>query len=255
MIMSERRYRYSGIPPDGDPMHYELPREFSWLASHSIETERRAALDTLALTKGVVIAPDYVTIPGGRTIPQWSPTISSKVCGFRPASDCTGNFTSSKFQPNNNCYNYACNIATNTFAQPGRKHGLIVKRPDGPKGPEVIKAAMSDGLKLIGGRETTLRMLPWSECDVGHIVALFISDAYVSHGWHGDYHWVRCDDPDSPSWSHKNGPDTATPFDFAGVPISDPSRANWTVNLGPRSNKSRSEVEVVYEFEAWRIGR
>lgn len=50
-------------------------------------------------------------------------------------------------QPYNNCYNYANNMITNTFAQPGRKHNLILKMPI--QGETVKKYAIADGLAVI----------------------------------------------------------------------------------------------------------
>ena len=42
------------------------------------------------------------------------------------AEECTCNLaTETKIQCKNNCYNYAYNIQTDTFAQPGRTSGII----------------------------------------------------------------------------------------------------------------------------------
>ena len=76
-----------------------------------------------ALEAGEIIAPTIITPPNadwgkvakyGDTVPGSSPV------SYNPAGDCDGNFMSYKNQPNNNCYAYGTNIATNTFAQPGR---------------------------------------------------------------------------------------------------------------------------------------
>ena len=50
---------------------------------------------------------------------QYSPTIKGKSVAYDPPNNCEGNFMSCKFQVNNNCYAYAVNMATNSFAQPG----------------------------------------------------------------------------------------------------------------------------------------
>src|SRR5215210_1604632 len=86
-------------------------------------------------------------------------------------------------QYNNNCYNYACDIQTGTYAQPGQATGnhytaLIC--------PAVTSGAASDGLQ------------PHS-CDAGcarccHLVALVMAPGY-------DFHWYRRDD--NGLWSHK----------------------------------------------------
>ena len=108
-------------------------------------------------------------------------------------------------QYNNNCYNYACNIRTNTFAQPGKASGdmsqsLICS--------EVKDGAISDGLKA----STTV------ECGkYCHKVALF-----VWPGW--DYHWYREDC--CGKWSHKPGMTEATNLDNSGNEITDPRNAD-----------------------------
>ena len=49
-------------------------------------------------------------------------------------------------QDNNNCYNYACNMQTNTYAQPGEASGNIYLSITCN---EVTNGAISDGLKTI----------------------------------------------------------------------------------------------------------
>ncbi len=114
-------------------------------------------------------------------------------------------------QGTNNCYNYANNQATNTFAQPGRATGHMYTSLSCAG---VRPAAQSDGLvpcpnftaPLAGGQ--------------GWYVALVI--------WpNQDYHWYRQDN--TGCWSHKPGGTPARNTDNAGNQITDPR----TCNRGP----------------------
>lgn len=248
--MSVRYPRLSGLAHDSHPWHYVLEKDDPLPADDS---------------PGRRLAPHYVTLPDKRKIPKWGPTKRGEVYGFRPAVDCNGNFMSYKFQPNNNCYNYACNIATNSFAQPGRLHGRAL-RPKGTtlQAGELIAAAQADGLILVGHKPMSLTAALKSvtlearrTVKGGHLVAVLLSKARGEIRWKGDYHFVRCDHPSGRRWSQKDGPDQVTTFDFHGNWIFDPSKANWTVNIGPpptgwgrRKNKLSAKV-VTYEFEAW----
>jgi hypothetical protein len=170
-------------------------------------------------------------------IPQYAPTVRGQWVGYDPANDCDGMFMSYKFQPNNNCYNYACDIATNTFAQPGRYHGTDIWFQLPPTVPpffnaaNVQAAAELDGLLYVGN--SMAEVLAYQQPGPGHFVALLISEI-GDINWSGDYHWVRCDNSSAgcDQWSQKDGNDQVTNFDFAGNPITDPSKANWTVNTG-----------------------
>lgn len=78
-------------------------------------------------------------------------------------------------QYDKNCYNYACDMKTGTYAQPGRAAG---NQYDALARDEVEEGARSDGLVPTG-------------CDAGcgcrdccHLVALV-----VAPGW--DFHWYR----------------------------------------------------------------
>jgi hypothetical protein len=108
----------------------------------------------------------------------------------------------------NNCYNYANNHATNTFAQPGRATGHMYTALDCA---HVRPAAESDGLHTVPN---------FSANTPGWYVALVI--------WPGnDYHWYRQDK--NGCWSHKPGGTAARNIDNAGHTISDPK----TCNRGP----------------------
>ncbi len=199
--------------------------------------------------------PVTVTNPGPPRqvgIPQYAPTVVGTAAGYEPANDCNGNFMSAKFQPNNNCYAYGCNIATNTFPQPGRARGNLITAAT-LNGPAVQGLAEQDGLLFAGKTMAELKTFAANRAARGeqagrHYVALMISAA--SGSWPGDYHWARCDDPvNFASWSQKDGGDQVTNFDFAGQPIADPSTANWTVNQGPVDPpRDTSDLLVDYTF-------
>lgn len=193
-----------------------------------------------------VIAPIKVPIPGGLYVPQYAPTVVGTENRYDPAGDCDGSFMSSKFQPNNNCYNYACDIATNSFAQPGRKHGILLGGDF--DGQDVEQGANADGLLSISHEPMTAEQLQVRAKDLpaGHFVALLISQPKPDLAWPGDYHWVRCDR--DMSWSQKDGTDQITNFDYAGQPISNPAEANWTVNEGPLEGED--DVVINYDFHA-----
>jgi hypothetical protein len=130
----------------------------------------------------------------------------------------------------NNCYNYATDIQTDTFAQPGRASGVYAQTPP-PNCTDVGRGAVSDGLKPV-------------DCDSGcgcsgccHRVALAVSlgtptlwadasgDVYERPLY--DYHWYRLDR--NGIWSHKPGGSLATNLDASGNLIRDPR----TCNRGP----------------------
>lgn len=112
-------------------------------------------------------------------------------------------------QPNNNCYNYANNIITNSFAQPGRQSGQTLNPGNGES---VKRCAVSDGLVTINVNPTN--PVPTT---VRNLVALVI--------WpNEDFHWYRLDD--SLSFSHKAGETKARDTDEKGKKIDDPRTAN-----------------------------
>jgi hypothetical protein len=175
--------------------------------------------------------------------------------GFDPATDCQGYFTLFKFQMHNNCYNYALDIASNSMAQPGQMHGMV--RQGDFDGDRVIEGALLDGLKLLGERGVRLSdaLEQAADLDGGSLVALLMAppDDSVDVDFPGDFHWVRCDDLKSSSWSHKAGTDQVSKLDFAGVPIADPSCAAWSLNAGPRNPTKPGSPDFLtaYEFRAW----
>lgn len=106
-------------------------------------------------------------------------------------------------RPHNNCYNYARNWRTDTFAQPGRAHGAMYTAL---QCPQVGTAAMADGLV------PRCRCLPVSEWP-RRLMALV-----VDPGW--DYHWYREQRGDF--WGHKPGNTAARNTDNSNQLITNP---------------------------------
>ncbi|CAM5663330.1 hypothetical protein [Streptomyces purpurascens] len=106
-------------------------------------------------------------------------------------------------QPRNNCYNYARNHRTDTFAQPGRAHGA---QTSNMACASVTKAALADGLVH------RYHCLPDSE-KPRRLMALA-----VWPGW--DYHWYREQKGDF--WGHKPGGTAARNYDNRGALITNP---------------------------------
>lgn len=192
-------------------------------------------------------------------VPQYAPTVYGEDITYAPKTNCDGNFMSANYMPNNNCYNYSTNVATNSFAQPGRMTGKEYASPPTKHG--VVTGATHDGLielptltaaSTVKEVKNALNDLNLSATD-GHIVALLISPTtpkLQALGWPGDYHWVRCDTSIADIiackpilWSQKDGGDQVTNFDFGGNPLTgwaapvnksiSGGKANWQVNQGP----------------------
>lgn len=112
-------------------------------------------------------------------------------------------------QPHNNCYNYANNQITGTFAQPGRASGHPITSLANCASPSA--ASVSDGLRSVPNFSAPLA------AGAGWYVALVV--------WPGaDFHWYRQDKVGC--WSHKPGSTPARNVDSAGHAISDPMTAN-----------------------------
>jgi hypothetical protein len=110
-------------------------------------------------------------------------------------------------QLHNNCYNYACNYRTDTFAQPGRANG---NRITAFSCVGVRPPALSDALVDWPQRQI--------QCPAqGSLVGLFIWPRW-------DYHWYRMDQ--NGFWSHKPGGTPVTNLDNSGKMIADPRLAD-----------------------------
>ncbi|MGE5341161.1 MAG: hypothetical protein ACM3SY_06730 [Candidatus Omnitrophota bacterium] len=110
-------------------------------------------------------------------------------------------------QYNNNCYNYANNKRTDTFAQPGLGGGDMYHSIDCA---EVTRGAITDGLE-----KTTATAVPTGGKTK---IALVIWPPEI------DFHWYRQDS--NGKWSHKPGGTMATNRDNSGHLITNPETAN-----------------------------
>jgi hypothetical protein len=108
---------------------------------------------------------------------------------------------------NNNCYNYARNWKTNTFAQPGRASGDY---PNPMECSAVRNAALSDGAHL------RYHCFPNSERPRWLMALVIWPD------W--DYHWYR--KHREGFWGHKPGSTLAKNTDNSGLVIYDPRTCN-----------------------------
>lgn len=116
-------------------------------------------------------------------------------------------WNSDEVQGGNNCYNYATNRRTDSFAQPGEASG---QRYDELTCASVLKAA---------GRDLGLaRAEAFSLGQSGRtLIALVVAPG-------SDFHWYRRDR--SGRWSHKPGSTAATIHDNSGNAISNPETAD-----------------------------
>jgi hypothetical protein len=93
----------------------------------------------------------------------------------------------------NNCYNYANDKITNTFAQPGRGSG---KQYEKFRCADIIRAAVNDGeVDVMGVQNVPIG---------SQLIALVVAPDH-------DFHWYRLDADNH--WSHKPGTFTARNFD------------------------------------------
>jgi hypothetical protein len=125
----------------------------------------------------------------------------------------------------NNCYNYASNKRTDTFAQPGRGSGHIYTALSCPA---VTAAAISDGLHHRFDCFPDTEKPRW-------LVAMVVAPGY-------DYHWYR--KQKEGFWGHKPGGTAARNTDNNGSVVHNPetcARAPYTDFCGyfyvPRSQK------------------
>lgn len=136
---------------------------------------------------------------------------------YSPTKDVCGHWETHQSQ--NNCYDYGNDIATDTFAQPGRGSGQkwTLNTCDNMRA-----ASARDGLVWNG---TTL---PSEQPPVGHFVALLI--------WPDtNFHWIRFDSEPAGYWSHKPGSTPVRNVDNNNNPITDPSKSDfspWTQFCG-----------------------
>jgi hypothetical protein len=121
-------------------------------------------------------------------------------------------------QYHNNCYNYACDTVTGTYAWPGRGSGHPFSVPSCAG---VSAGAQGDGLVATTAGES---------CGCGgcwfKVALVFWSGPYSEDdgGYLWDFHFYRQDSDGT--WSHKPGGNPATNLDQSGNPITDPQTAD-----------------------------
>ncbi|CAF3130608.1 unnamed protein product [Rotaria socialis] len=140
---------------------------------------------------------DQVPIVGPDTVPVYDPKSDDQGCFIKKQSE-------------NNCYAYGTDIVTNTFPQPGRGSG---RKWSLNTCLDMGNASVRDGLIYNG---TQLPQIPPS---VGHFAALLI--------WPDtNFHWIRMDA--NGYWSHKPGGTPVRNEDNRGLPITDPSKSDFS---------------------------
>jgi hypothetical protein len=128
-------------------------------------------------------------------------------CQYEVSQFNPGFWNNPSTQPYNNCYNYARDWRTNTFAQPGRAHGA---QTGTMACNTVTTAAMADGLKK---RCDCLPQSEWPR----RLMALVIDPGV-------DYHWYR--HQRGGFWGHKPGSTAARNYDNSNVVITNPETCN-----------------------------
>ena len=127
----------------------------------------------------------------------------------------------------NNCYNYACDTLTGTFAQPGRGGGMIYTSLSIHA---VKNAALRDNVPAGGGFVLSTKNMccPQVPAPGAQKVVLVVRPAIpatpTTPALGADFHWLRQDM--NGTWSHKPGGTPATNLDNAGAIITDPETAN-----------------------------
>ncbi|MDX1947527.1 MAG: hypothetical protein SFU86_19165 [Pirellulaceae bacterium] len=130
----------------------------------------------------------------------------SKACQCAPLYEPAWWNDGGQRQANNNCYNYAANYRTDTFAQPGLAAGTMY---GAFTGADVSAAALADDLE-----STSLdNVCP----EQGHLVALVIAPGV-------DFHWYR--KGSDGLWTHKPGGMATTNLDNSNQIITDPRTAD-----------------------------
>jgi hypothetical protein len=130
------------------------------------------------------------------------------VCAFDTATWSPASWNDPTHILRNNCYNYASNIRSDTFAQPGRDHGYII--PATCTGPQVAGGALADGYRADGNCQPATATNRWV---VAMVTGTFPDGTR-------DYHWYRRQTEGF--WGHKPGETSAVNVDNSGHVITDP---------------------------------
>lgn len=117
--------------------------------------------------------------------------------------------------PKNNCYNFATQVMTEDFAEPGQGSGKryeVAECDDRWGKLGVVHASRNDGLKLVA------RDVP---CAPGEGRVALVTGFF-------DYHWYRWSESQGVWWSKQRDLDP-TPLDFSRRPITDVETADRAV--------------------------
>jgi hypothetical protein len=152
--------------------------------------------------------------PLGTILTTIPPFVLVSSCACAPPHEIAWWNDGGQRQLHNNCYNYASNYRTDTFAQPGRANAKMYTSLSG------CTVAAGQRSARDGAIADALIATPLAnnQCpSTGHLVALVIAPGF-------DFHWYR-KGPDG-KWSHKPGSTKATLVDNSNNPIPDPRTAN-----------------------------
>jgi hypothetical protein len=205
-----QRFRVSAAAvngPAGALKTIDASIEESILSNADLLARAEIPADLAATMRTHAASPKTTTATKSATMPP--PLACRCAPPYEPSwwNDATPDGTGGARQYTNNCYNYACNYRSDTFAQPGKAAGAVWTQL---LCPNVSAAAVHDA--LMPTKETTIR------CPTeGHLVALCM---WPTH----DYHWYRMGRDGF--WSHKPGAMPVTNLDNSGHLIIDPRTAN-----------------------------
>lgn len=227
---------YRGIHIDFEsdylPQFYDLPQSFSiangasMLESKSREiaenllqhfTETSSFLNESTIDSGLkkwvmsqIRDLPVMTFPENKSHERFEPEDSTLPCAFEKVPFEPDFWNRVDHVRKNNCYNFATNRRTDTFAQPGRAVG---KMYNSITCDEVTKAAIADGSHK------------FDICFSENEKPRFLMALVVAPGPEfNDYHWYRqCSDG---NWSHKPGQTPAKNTDNSNRVIADPSTAD-----------------------------
>lgn len=119
----------------------------------------------------------------------------------------------------NNCYNYANNEITDTFATPGRATSCPFSNTH-PTGKAIHKSSVCDGLTSLNDADPD--SLPTHKLNL--VALVFWPPEMLAGELVFDFHWYRLDN--NGRFSHKPGKTEATNVDNSGKLIKDPRKAN-----------------------------
>lgn len=143
----------------------------------------------------------------------WPPLIG-KACFCAPDPDLAWWNDGATIQGNNNCYNYASNYRSDTYAQPGKAAGQQYT--------SLSSCSVAAGSRSAKDGAIADQLVDLPDADnkcpkKGHLVALVIAP-------NSDFHWFR-KGPNG-RWSHKPGSTAARITDNANNLITDPRTAD-----------------------------